>query len=287
MENKGILHGMGGWSQFFFFFFLASIGLITGVLIITLFTNSEEIYQSARTMQMVQAIQTVFIFLLPSLAFAYLCQGSPKTYLKTEESQNLLLIILAILLIIVIQPFINCISYYNHQIVLPESMASFDGWIKNGEAAAEKTLKVLFTDRSVFSLILNLLVIAVVAGLAEEFFFRGCLQQIVQKIVTNKHIAVWITAIIFSIVHFQFYGFVPRVLLGALLGYLFLWSGSIWVPVITHTIHNAVNVLLIYVYYDIPENEQMGYFSLNENAPLIISSFILSAIILFILHKKL
>ncbi len=286
MENKGILHGMGGWSQFFFFFFLFFMGLITGSFILVLFTNTEEMYQSARTMQMAQAIQTIFIFLVPALAFAYLCQNKPKAYLKTEGNRSLLLITLAVLLILVIQPFINCISYYNHQIVLPESMASFDQWVKNGEAAAERTLKVLFADRSVYSLILNLLVIAVVAGLAEEFFFRGCLQQIIQKIVKNGHAAVWITAVIFSVVHFQFYGFVPRVLLGALLGYLFLWSGSIWVPVIAHTVHNAVNVILIHMYYDIPEHEQMEYFSLDRGTLLVVSSFILSAAVLVILYKK-
>lgn len=286
MENKGILHGMGGWSQFFFFFFLFFMGLITGSFILVLFTNTEEMYQSTRTMQMAQAIQTIFIFLVPALAFAYLCQNKPETYLKTEGNRSLLLITLAVLLILVIQPFINCISYYNHQIVLPESMTSFDQWVKNGEAVAERTLKVLFADRSVYSLILNLLVIAVVAGLAEEFFFRGCLQQIIQKIVKNGHAAVWITAVIFSVVHFQFYGFVPRVLLGALLGYLFLWSGSIWVPVIVHTVHNAVNVILIHMYYDIPEQEQMEYFSLDRGTLLVVSSFILSAAVLVILYKK-
>jgi membrane protease YdiL (CAAX protease family) len=282
MDNKGILYNMGGWSQFFFFCFLFFSGLMMASFIIVLIMPTDELLESARAMRLAQVIQAVFMFLIPALAYAFLYQGSVKSYLNTEKHINIPFLLCAVLLIISIQPVINCIGYYNQQIVLPESL----DWMREYEESAEKSLKLLFSNRSIPSLIFNLLVIAVMAGLAEEFFFRGCLQQIMQKIVRNRHFAIWITAVIFSAIHFQFYGFVPRVLLGALLGYLFVWSGSIWVPVIAHTIHNAINVVLIHIYYDTPQADQVENFRYGENALLISASFVISALIIFMIYRR-
>ncbi|MDR1882899.1 MAG: CPBP family intramembrane metalloprotease [Prevotella sp.] len=282
MDNKGILHGMGGWSQLFFFCFLLFSGLMTASFIIVLVMPANELFESARSMRLAQVIQTVCMFLIPALVYAFLYQGSARHYLNTEAHINMFFLLCAILLIVFIQPVINCTGYYNQQIILPESLS----WIKEHEEAAGKSLKLLFTDRSIAALIFNLLVIAVVAGLAEEFFFRGCLQQIICKIVMNRHIAIWITAIIFSAIHLQFYGFVPRVLLGALLGYLFLWSGSIWVPVIIHTVHNAINVTLIHIYYDTPQASRIEDFGFEENYLLVSAGLIASILMLFIISRK-
>ncbi|GAB6119334.1 CPBP family intramembrane glutamic endopeptidase [Dysgonomonas termitidis] len=282
MDNKGILYNMGGWSQFFFIFFLFFSGLMMASFIIVLIMPMDELLESARAMRLAQVIQAVFMFLIPALAYAFLYQGNVKSYLNTDKHINIRLLLCSVLLIISIQPLINCIGYYNQQIILPESL----NWMKEYEESAEKSLKLLFSNRSIPSLIFNLLVIAVMAGLAEEFFFRGCLQQIMQKIVKNQHFAIWITAIIFSAIHFQFYGFVPRVLLGALLGYLFVWSGSIWVPVIVHTIHNAINVVLIHIYYDTPQANQIEDFRFEENTLLVSVSFALSAIIIFMIYRR-
>lgn len=279
---------MGGWSQLFFFIFLFISSAFLSTLIITLAVNiGGEIGKTDSVTRIVMVIQSLGLFLIPSIAFACLCYPpQPRIFLSSKISKNWTLMALSILLIIVIQPLVNCISYYNQQIILPESMASLETWMREKEESSAALVKLLFIDRSIGGLILNLLVIAVVAGIVEEFFFRGCLQQIVQKIVINKHIAIWMAAIIFSIFHFQFYGFIPRVLLGALLGYLFVWSHSIWIPVIVHIVHNAINVILIYVFYDIPETEQISYFSLDQNMILILSSLTLSGLILFIYIKK-
>lgn len=282
MENKGLLQNIGGWAQFFFFFFLSISGMMFFALIVTLVMSPEQMTQSAPSLRLAQTLQAVCMFMVPAFVFAFLCCGNAKIYLKADVSPNLQVLALAVVLIIVIQPVINCIGYYNQQIALPESLS----WMKEMEDSAEKSLKLLFADRSIMVLIFNLLVIALVAGLAEELFFRGCLQQIMQKITGNRHAAVWIAAIIFSAIHFQFYGFVPRVLLGALLGYLFVWSGSIWLPVIIHTIHNALNVVLIYIYPDASEAVELGGSPFSENILLITCGLILSVIIIFLLYRK-
>ena len=286
MEDKGLLHNMGGWSQFFFFCFLAFFGMIAATFVSVMFLDMDNIRQSANTMRLAQTIQTIIMFLCSALVFAYLCHGNVKAYFKAGIKINIKYLLFAIAIIIVIQPLIYTISYYNHQLVLPDFLAPLENWMKDKEAVAERTMNLLFEERTITGLVLNLLVIAVVAGLAEEFFFRGCIQQMIQKIVNNPHAAVWIAAVIFSVMHFQFYGFVPRVLLGALLGYLYIWSGSIWVPVIIHTIHNALNVVIAFVYYNTEMYGRMENFGLADNVLFIITSVILSLVIVFILYRK-
>lgn len=285
-KNKGILTNLGGWSQFFFLFFLTFSGLMLTSFVILLTMTPDQMMNSANSMRLAMAIQTIFLFVVPALFFAYLCQEVPKDYLKIETSTNYALLFFAILFIIVAQPLINSISYYNQQLTLPESMASLEQWMRATEDSALKSLNILFADKTIFGLIFNLLVLAIVAGLGEELFFRGCIQQIMKKIFVNRHAAIWITAIIFSAVHFQFYGFIPRVLLGALLGYLFMWSGNIWIPVIIHTLHNAINVVLTYLYYGSSEYEQMENMEFGQNALVIVISFVLSVVTLFMIYRS-
>ncbi|WP_029906504.1 CPBP family intramembrane glutamic endopeptidase [Prevotella sp. 10(H)] len=284
-DNKGILYNMGGWSQFFFFCFLSFSGMIMFALVAGLFMNTEQMLSSAPTLRLAQTLQTIFMFLFPSIIFAFFYYGKPKIYLKANNNPNPSFLIFAILLILIIQPLISCLGYYNQQIIVSYLPESFD-WIIKYEESAEKSFNLLFSDRSVNGLIFNLLVIAVVAGLAEELFFRGCLQQIMQQIVKNKHAAIWITAIIFSAIHFQFFGFVPRILQGALLGYIFIWSGSIWAPVIVHTVNNAFNVILLYLLYGTPELEQLNNFSFTQYIWYVIPSLVLSCLLLFIIYRK-
>jgi len=97
-------------------------------------------------------------------------------------------------------------------------------------------------------LLFNLLTIAVLPAIGEELLFRGIIQTNLEKGFKKPHLAIWLTALIFSFIHFQFQGFIPRVLLGALLGYLFLWSRNLWVPIIAHLIYNASQIFLQYAH---------------------------------------
>ena len=129
-------------------------------------------------------------------------------------------------------------------------------WMKNSEEKA-KVLTDAFTEGdSLGVLFLNLIVIALLAALSEELFFRGVLQKVLIECTRNKHLGVWIGAIIFSAFHMQFYGFLPRMLMGAFLGYLFLWSGSLWLGIFAHFINNGMAVLIIWLINKnvIPEN---------------------------------
>jgi membrane protease YdiL (CAAX protease family) len=285
-DNKSFLRGMRGWSQFFFVWFLYFSGLMLGSSVMILSLDVEQLDSSARVMRMAQVILQVFMFLVPSLAFAYLCKEKPKVSLKTNKNANPMFLLLAVILTLTIQPVIDFLAYCNQQMTLPESMAFIEEKMRAGELAAEKAVSLLFADKSITGLIFNLLVIAIVAGLAEELFFRGCLQQILHKISGNEHVAIWVGAVIFSTMHFQFFGFIPRVLLGALLGYLFVWSRNLWVPIIVHTVNNAAGVIFAYIYYGTPEYEKMTAFSFEKNIWYIIPGIILSLALMSIIYRR-
>lgn len=285
-EKRNMFHNMGGWSQLFVFCFLAFWGYIFTAFFLILCIDLSAIESSARTMRLAQMINQVCLFLIPPLAFAYICHKNPKNYLKVDSSYSLSFLLLAIGLIFTIQPIVDFLGYWNGKLVLPESLSSLENWMKNTEESVGKTMALLFTDKSASGLISNLLMMAVMAGLVEEVFFRGCLQQIVQKIAKNQHIAVWVTAFIFSAIHFQFYGFVPRLLLGAILGYLFVWSGSLWVPVIVHTINNIISVLFAYFFYGTAKYQEMSEFSFEKYNWIIILGLVLSILLILIMYRR-
>lgn len=277
---------MGGWSQLFFFLFLSFLGYVLAILSILSFVDIQTIEQSAAAMRLMMAIQSICLFLIPASAFAFFCHSDSKQYFSPVQSQSFLFCLLAILLIIVIQPLISSISYYNQQLVLPDAFASLENWMKTSENNAEKSLTLLLSDKSIGSLVLNILVLGFVAGITEEVFFRGCMQQIFAKITSNRHLAIWITAFIFSAIHFQFYGFVPRLLLGALLGYLFVWSGNIIIPIVVHICHNSIAVIFAYLFFGTSTYEQLDNLNVEQNLLLILLSLVLTAVTLYFLYRK-
>ncbi len=107
--------------------------------------------------------------------------------------------------------------------------------------------RVLTHFHSVGEFVLGFVVIAVVAGFCEELLFRGIIQTELYRGTKNIHVAVWAAAFLFSAIHFQFFGFVPRLLLGALFGYLYYWSGNIFVPMFAHLVNNGFSVIMVYL----------------------------------------
>ncbi|NDV78673.1 CPBP family intramembrane glutamic endopeptidase [Dysgonomonas sp. 511] len=246
MKLKGILSDLGGWSQLLFMFFLFFSGYILAMLLVLTFVDIHSIKESLYDLRLSMAIQSCCLFLLPAIAFAYLCSADANQYFGIKQRISLPILLFSISLIIVIQPLIISLSYYNSQLALPEWLSSAEEWMRQSENRAKESQSFLLADKSAFGLSFNLLIMAVFAGVMEEFFFRGCVQQIIGKLTKNIHLTVWIAAIIFSIAHFQFYGFIPRVILGAMLGYLFVWSRTIWLPVAIHILHNGMSIIADY-----------------------------------------
>lgn len=209
--------------------------------------------QDVAAMKWLQLWQTVAVFLLPAAAVAYLCSHQPLSWLHLDKGVSAGAALCGILLMLLAIPGINLISYYNQQMQLPESLAGLEAMMKQMEEQAALLTEQFIRADNVGILVLNVLLMAVLPGLAEEVSFRGvvmrlfCPSALSEASRTRVHISIWCTAILFSAIHFQFYGFVPRMLLGALFGYALWWSGSLWLPILMHTINNATAVLCYYV----------------------------------------
>lgn len=202
---------------------------------------------SVSSLKWVQFFQSAAMFLLPPLCVAYLWSEQPLKWLRASEFQGFKVSGSAILLMLVALPAINLLSYWNQQMSLPAFLEPLEQWMKTSEESA-KVLTEQFMQATTFGgLIINLLLMAVLPALGEELTFRGVLMNFFEVKGKRVHLAIWCTAILFSAIHLQFYGFVPRMLMGALFGYMLVWTGSLWVPILMHFTNNAAAVLLYFV----------------------------------------
>jgi membrane protease YdiL (CAAX protease family) len=196
-------------------------------------------------------IQGTVLFILPAYLVIAMTNAQPIAYLKLNRDKRIgCKMLFGILTFVAIYAFVLFLVHWNRGIELPESMHAIEQWMRAKEDAAMKTTGRLLSVQTVTELIMNILIIGVVASVAEEIIFRGALQQFLQEWTRNGHVAVWITAFIFSTVHFQFFGFFPRLVLGALLGYLFLYTRNLWVPIFVHFFNNVLVVIVNYIWRD-------------------------------------
>lgn len=277
---------MSSWSQLFFLLLFSFTGLLLSIVFISILAPVMGGIDSLNFIRVMQVFQSVFIFLVPALLCAYLFNEDGWQYLKIKKAVNLKVLIYSIILIVAIQPLISFTGYYNKMMTLPESLSELEQSMQAMENSAAALLERLMADHSPDVVIANFIVIAVAAGITEEFFFRGSLQQLVKKICHNRHVTVWITAFIFSFIHFQFYGFVPRMLLGALLGYIFLWSGNLWIPVIVHTLNNALSVALYYKFHSTLVYDRLESFGTGDTVWATVASIAVTGVILSLLSRE-
>ncbi|GAA4851604.1 hypothetical protein GCM10023331_40230 [Algivirga pacifica] len=172
---------------------------------------------------------------------------SPMQLFHLKPMTNNRLILAGGGIILLAIPTIGWFVYLNQQMALPEAFKELELYMKDMEVRLAETTLFLLGFQSIYQFILGLLVVAVLAGILEEFVFRGILQNMFLKQWGNAHMAIWISAIVFSAIHMQFYGFLPRMLLGALFGYLYWWSGNLYVPMFAHFVNNAYTLVSAYV----------------------------------------
>jgi uncharacterized protein len=143
--------------------------------------------------------------------------------------------------------FNGLLVYWNAKLDLPESLAGLESWMKEMETQLMELTLFLTDFQTIPELLTGILVIGIFAGIGEEMFFRGVVQPKLKLYTNSAHWGIWLTAIIFSAIHVQFYGFVPRVFLGALFGYLYLYSGSLLYPILAHIFNNSLTVVVVYL----------------------------------------
>lgn len=188
-----------------------------------------------------QGCTAIGLFVVPPLLFAYATQHA-LGWKKISRQQGMLAVAVMLLAI----PSINALAVWNEGLHLPEFLAALEQWMRIAEAQAMRMTEAFLVMESPVDLVVNLLLVAAIPAIGEELLFRGVLQKLFLKWNGKVHLSVWLTAFLFSAMHFQFLGFVPRFLLGGLLGYLLVWSGSVWLPILAHFTNNAVAVLITY-----------------------------------------
>ena len=224
------------------------------------------------------------------LALPYIAIRNNKNYNmnfnKVSLGSLIFVFLLTFLFVIVNSPVV----VWNKSIVFPELLSSFESWAKLKESQLEKLTIYLVSFESFSEYLIGIIAIALIPGFFEEFLFRGIIQKNINLVSKNHHLAIWLSALIFSAIHMQFYGFFPRLLMGALFGYLFYWSGSIFYAVAAHAFNNFFSLTIWY-------STQLGFFGeeykLGVNDPpdlpiiVILLSLSLFLIVLYFVRQKL
>lgn len=195
---------------------------------------------------------------------------------------------LCALLMLIALPGLNLLSQLNQQITFPESLAGLETKLRAMEEAALVVTEQFVRTDNAGQFIATLFVVAILPAFGEELTFRSLLINFFSGNNSKLKIAIWVSAILFSAVHMQFFGFVPRMLLGALFGYMLVWSGSLWLPIVMHLTNNALAVIAYNVMYwnglDSTGADTFGY---GDTLWVGILSLILTGVGIFFLRKML
>ena len=238
-------------------------------------------------LKFLQVLYSVGLFLVPALLSGFLIQRNALRYLRADRISNYWIIILVVTLMIVSIPWINFTSFLNERLSLPERWGDLMERIRENDESSWDLMRAYLQTEHVGGLLINIFMVALIPAIGEEFLFRGTIQRILVEWFSSEHLAVWVTALLFSLMHYQFIGLIPRVMLGALFGYLFVWTGSIWIPVLAHFINNGLAVIYYYIFYQGTLEVAPDHIGMEENAVLmILASVVLTSLILSVIHLQ-
>lgn len=259
-------------------------GAITKLLLLIPIFDSDSVLVSLYVNTITQSI---FAIGIPAILIVAWTNSKPLQYLKIRSESDInKKILFSVLIFIFSYIFASFLSVWNEGIILPEWLDEVEKVMRTMEDAALETTKLLLSGRTTVSLILNIIVIAGLAAISEELFFRGALQQFIQEKFKNGHLSVWLVALIFSVVHFQFYGFFPRLFLGAILGYLFLYTRNLWIPIVLHFLNNATVIILNFFWKDTDWYNRIEDMTISYTYILLALVSLFTTILLFVVYKK-
>lgn len=268
----GHLRVKSPWSQLGIFLGLLGGGFIVGYLIMGIIAFSLGL-QDATTMgkldwskpevisgmKIIQALSSILIFFLPAFVFSIIVYaGKPTSFLGLKPAPLKSMYILAIVIIIVAFPFVFWLGEMNQLIPLPK-------WMGDLEQEATKQMQQFLKARHIGDVILNVLIIALLPAIGEEVCFRGALQRIMIHITKNAWTGIIVTSILFSALHLQFQGFIPRMFLGMILGAIYWYSGSLWPSILAHFVNNAIQVIVV--------SYAPQYIEKNPPIPILLAAF--------------
>ncbi len=190
-----------------------------------------------------QSLAHIFLFGLSALLWSRLFYGSYISHISLKPERTAYFLIIIPMLVLVLMPMVDGLSIWN-------SSFSFSGddALREMEENSRNLSRTLLSTDSLLGLLRNLFVFALMPAIFEEFFFRGNMQKVLKDLFKKEWAAVFLTALIFSIVHFQFFTLIPRLLLGLVLGYIYLFSKNLIMPILFHFLHNSAIVIVVYLH---------------------------------------
>lgn len=261
-----------------FIVLLIAVSLISGLFISTIGERSGMLISSA--------LQNILCFILPAWLTAYICSSAWPEYLGVNRLLDWRQVLGVLLFLFLFTPSMNALVEWNENLHLPEAFKDLEQSMRSMENNAAALTEILLGDTSVWGLISGILVVGVLTGVGEEAFFRAGIQKALTSARMNHHVAIWITAFIFSAIHFQFFGFFPRMVLGALFGYFYWTSRSLWVSALAHALNNSFVVVVTWLEKNGHLNN--GFDSLGSDSLwAVIGSLILAAGCLILFWKPL
>lgn len=274
------------------FLFFSVIGAVVAKFLFDInishqFSYSQLANDELNTLKIIQLFSSIGLFIIPPIIYAKLINENPFIELGIKAKTNFKSIILTVLIMLVVMPFLSFTIDLNSKLILPEFMSAIEEWMKQSEEQSMLLISSFLKMDNFFDFLFIFLLVAILPAVGEELLFRGVLQKFIIRWTKKYHLGIWITAILFSALHMQFYGFLPRLILGVMFGYLFFWSKSLWLPILAHLLNNGSVVINAYINPDTINDSEP--FSSSENTllsiSLIIVSFITTAFLLLTLKK--
>ncbi len=274
------------WKKMLITVFLALLALFFSSAVMYVLAIVADVQYSFSTslhwVRAMQLVQAAFTFIAVPTVCAYLFTYKFKTFylFSIPSKKESVLVLLAMLFLL---PLINLTAELNEAIPFSGSLYE---WMSSLEESAERTLQLLLSDTSIQGLFISLFIMAVIPAVGEELLFRGLLQKLLADWSRNSHVAIWITAFIFSFIHFQFMGFFPRMLLGVFFGYLYAWKNNLLLPMLAHFANNAIAVFAYWTINRYSLSIDIDGVGTYETLYLSILSAPLFASLVWLLYKK-
>jgi membrane protease YdiL (CAAX protease family) len=254
-------------------------------LLTQLFAQPEKIPNGWNALMIMQGTVHFFSYLLPTLIYWLYIERRTIGDLSTNRKPVWHIWVLAFLLVLAFIPVNSKFIEWNAAMDLPDALSGLEKWMRDKEDQLSVMTEFLTSYKSFSQLLIALFVVTLLPALGEEMLFRGVIQTKIFQESRNIHVAIWVSAAIFSAIHFQFYGFLPRMMLGALFGYLYYWTGNLWVAILAHFVNNGFVLVMMYLHnvgiveINIEEAKSMSFL-------LILASLVVSAGILGGIRKN-
>lgn len=244
--------------------------------------NIAEFYNNIPFMRFMQGCTQIFYMLIPSLLFGIMFHERIAEFFKLRFSRKQIgITICGVFTFVAMIPFVDCVTRWNNAMHLPDSMAALETAIRNMGLESERMVEMFLTEKGGIGIFLaNMVVMAFIPAVTEELIFRGAIQQTCAKWFKNYHVAIVVTAAVFSLIHFDLFNFIPRFVMGVILGYLFYFSGSIWTSIFVHFFNNGI-IVVMYRFFGYNATDTMVFDSAALNILSVVLSIAASILLMY------